>query len=70
MRIVGYSTALICRICECETNENNLKSDQNVWILKILRAFANITVNKLSVSADTSSEFSLRTFSCFSFTYR
>lgn len=43
-RIVDYSNALICRICECETNQNDLSLEQNAGILKRLRAVVNILV--------------------------
>lgn len=45
MSTVFYSTAHICRICERETDQNDLKSNQNIGILKRLRSFADISVS-------------------------
>lgn len=40
----SFSTAFICRICECKTNQNDLNLNQNTGTMKKLRACANISV--------------------------
>lgn len=45
MSAVALSSAHICRICECETDQNDLKLDQNREILSRLRTFTNTLVS-------------------------
>ena len=46
MSFVSFSDADMCRVCETQTQQNSLASDENRVIVKKLRACADILVNR------------------------